>query len=305
MASVATSWESTFAGWTGQASDSEQERYDRTRREIETTLKKHPALEGYSFRVYPKGSYPNFTNVVRDSDVDIAAELTELFKNDFIGKAEGLSLADVGVTPYTGDYDLPAFKNDVEQALRDTFGSTVNRGNKAIHIRGGSGGLDADVVPCVEHRTWTSRGNYWKGIRLRDDSNPRAEIDNYPEQHLERGIAKNDRTNRRYKRVVRILKRLENKMVDDGVIDPVASFLIESAIWNVPDLKLTGPDTWTGRVRNALAHLFNGTLTDECYCSDEWMEANGIKYLFHLNQAWKFADAHRFDDAAWDYIGFD
>ncbi|HEY2715454.1 MAG TPA: hypothetical protein VGI73_04460 [Solirubrobacterales bacterium] len=25
--------------------------------------------------MYPKGSYPNFTNVVRDSDVDIAVEL--------------------------------------------------------------------------------------------------------------------------------------------------------------------------------------------------------------------------------------
>jgi len=29
-----------------------------------------------SLDVYAKGSYPNFTNVVRDSDVDIAAELT-------------------------------------------------------------------------------------------------------------------------------------------------------------------------------------------------------------------------------------
>jgi len=95
----------------------------------------------------------------------------------------------------------------------------VDSGKKAIHIRESKQGLAADVVPCVTHRTWTSRTTYHQGIALLNDAVPRQEIINYPKQHLKRSAEKNDRTHRRYKRVVRILKRLENEMVKRGVID--------------------------------------------------------------------------------------
>ena len=117
------------------------------------------------------------------------------------------------------------------------------------------------------------------------------------------GTAKNDRTNRRYKRVVRILKRLENEMVDQGIIKVVPSFLIESSVWNVPNDNFA-VDGWTARVRNALAHIYNGTRSNACVSSDDWLEANGIKYLFHASQGWSYQDAHSFADKAWDYIGF-
>src|SRR5436190_606082 len=95
-------------------------------------------------------------------------------------------------------------------------------------------------------------------------------------------------TSRRYKRVVRILKRLENEMVDQGVIDVVPSFLIESAVWNVPNSSFDY-STWTARVRAALAHIFNGTLSSDCVSSDDWLEANNIKYLFHASQSWTYS----------------
>ena len=62
---MARDWEATFSGWTGRASDSEQDRYERTRNAIRDALSAHSALQGYSFDVYAKGSYPAFTNVVR------------------------------------------------------------------------------------------------------------------------------------------------------------------------------------------------------------------------------------------------
>jgi uncharacterized protein YyaL (SSP411 family) len=80
-------WASTFSDWTGRASDAEQSRYEWTRNQIDEALRGSARLTTYSFNVYAKGSYPNFTNVVRDSDVDVAAELTTLFQNDFIGEA--------------------------------------------------------------------------------------------------------------------------------------------------------------------------------------------------------------------------
>jgi hypothetical protein len=299
--------EQTLADWTGRASDAEQDRYDWTRRQIREALAASGALSSWSFDVYAKGSYPNFTNVVRDSDVDIAAELTNPARNQFSHGAEGMSIGDFGLTPYTGTHDLAGFKNEVEAALRSHFpAGSVTRGDKAIHVRESSRGLAADVVPCQTHYQYINRqGTRRKGILLRNDANPLQHIVNYPKQHYDEGIAKNDATSRRYKRVVRILKRLENKMVDESLIDPVPSFLIESAVWNVPNPGFTGPDSWTGRVRNALAHIFNGTRTDDCVSSTDWMEANNIKFLFHSSQNWTWQQAHTFASRAWDRIGFD
>lgn len=299
-------WEETFSGWTGPASDAEEERYESTRTAIDKALRNYPNLAKYSFKVYPKGSYPNYTNVVRDSDVDVAAELTELYTADFIEDAQGLDLRAVGGTPYTGTYDLPAFKDDVERALILRFGAAaVTCGKKAIHVRKSTSRLAADVVPCVTHKTWVTRTRCIQGIRLRNDLRPYEVIENFPAQHLKRGTEKNDRTRRRYKRVVRILKRLENEMVARGVIDEVASFLIESAVFNVPDHDLLAPGTWSGRVRNALAHIYNGTRTSASVRSAAWMEANNVKYLFDPSQSWTHEQAHEFADRAWDYIGFE
>jgi hypothetical protein len=302
---VARDWESTFSGWTERASDAEQSRYEWTRDQIDEALRGDARLQAYSFTTYPKGSYPNFTNVVRDSDVDIAAELTTLFQMEFIHDAAGLTLADVDVTPYTGDASLSGFKDDVHKALVDHFGAgPVDRGNKAIHIRESGAGLAADVVPCVTHRTYFSRTRFAEGIRLRNDARPTEVIENYPKQHLDEGIRKNDAASRRFKRVVRILKRLENEMVDRGIIGEVPSFLIESAVFNTPTAHFN-PSTWTGRVRNVLAHIFNGTMSSECVSSSEWMEVNRIKCLFHASQNWTHQQAHEFAARAWDYIDFD
>jgi hypothetical protein len=302
---AARDWEARFTSWKGKASDSEEEKYKRTCRAIGEALRSSDRLGSYEFDVYAKGSYPNFTNVVRDSDVDIAVELTTFFKTRFIHAAEGLTMADVGVTPYEGDATLAGFKDDVERALIAYFGAgIVDRGSKAIRVAENSGRLPADVVPCVTERTWTNPTSYNEGIRLHNDRNPVERIINYPKQHLEQGTRKNDATSRRYKRVVRILKRLENEMVDEGVIGVVPSFLIESSVWNVPNSKFEAP-TWKGRVRAVLRHIFNETLNDGCVTSDDWLEANAIKFLFWSGQNWSYTDAHEFASKAWDYIGFE
>lgn len=299
--------EHTLAGWIGRASDAEQNRYEWTRTQIRTALDKSTALSAWSFDVYPKGSYPNFTNVVRDSDVDIAAELTGLARYSFAHGAAGMSMEDFGLSRYTGSYGLARFKDDVEAALVDHFpAGAVKRGKKAIHIRESSQGLAADVVPCEQHFEYISgEGRRRQGILLRNDANASQHLVNYPQQHYDQGVAKNDVTSRRFKRVVRILKRLENQMVDEGLIAPVPSFLIESAVWNVPNRSFTHPDTWTGRVRGALAHIFNGTMTSECEASSAWKEVNNIKFLFHVAQSWTWQQAHQFADAAWNRIGLD
>ena len=297
-------WESTFSRWYQRASDAEQTRYENTCKAINEALRDSPRLSQYSYEVYPKGSYPAFTNVVRDSDVDIAAELTTFFGNEFIHDAKGLSLSDVGVSPYTGDATLKGFKDDVEAALTRAFGAdSVERGNKAIHIRESSRSLKADVVPCVTHKTWIARGRARTCIRLLNDARPAQEIHNYPKQHLTEGTKKNDATSRRYKRVVRILKRLENEMVEKKVIDVVPSFLIESAVYNVPNDRFDR-SSWSARVEGVLSYIFSGTKSDVCVSSDDWLEVNRCKYLFFSGQSWSYATANNFALQAWRYLGF-
>jgi hypothetical protein len=91
-------------------------------------------------------------------------------------------------------------------------------------------------------------------------------------------------------------------MVAKHVIEAVPSFLIESAVYNVPNASFDAT-TWTGRVQNALAHIYNGTTTDACLTSDDWLEVNRVKYLFAPGQTWSRATAHSFADQAWDYLG--
>ena len=155
----------------------------------------------------------------------------------------------------------------------------------------------------MTERTWTDVGQFHEGIRLQNDRDRNEWIVNYPIQHLEEGKRKNTATSKRYKRVVRILKRLENKMVAEGVIEAVPSFLIESLVWNTPDPKFEA-STWSGRVQNALAHAYNETRSPECFRSNDWLEANAQKFLFYDGQNWSYQEAHAFAAAAWQYIGY-
>ncbi|WP_162907431.1 hypothetical protein [Allorhizocola rhizosphaerae] len=287
--------EATLFSWTSKASDTEDARYEWTKSAINAALADW-SFDGQSFDVYAKGSYPNHTNVVRDSDVDIAVELTGITNHEFIHGAEGLSLDDVGITPYTGSYDLNRFKNDVELALARQFGrGAVIRGDKAIHIEGSRQRLKADVVVCQTLVSHTSRQGRFEGIRIRPDSG--GEIHNYPRQHLAEGIRKNDATQRRYKRIVRILKRLENEMVRAGATADIPSFLIESLVWNLPDRIFNNNPTWTTRISEAL-HVIH----DSYKTQDKWFETNGIKYLFRPTQKWDEAQADKFALAALKYL---
>jgi len=294
---MATKTESQLQSWTGQASDAEQARYEWTKGQIREALR-GGTIDQYSFEVYPKGSYPNHTNVVRDSDVDIAVELTEIQRHEFTHSAKDLSLEDFGISRYMGGYSVDLFKNDVEAALRRQFGgSAVERGNKAIHVRESARGLKADVVVCQTLKSHPNPlvSSTRTGILISPDRGPK--IHNFPKHHLDEGVRKNDATNRRYKRLVRIVKRMENEMVANNIIPVVPSFLMESMVWNVPNRIFNYNDTWTSRLRESLGHIYN---TDR----SEWLEANNIKFLFHTSQAWSEGDAMTFVERAWRYMGF-
>ncbi len=298
---LARDWESSFSGWTGAEGTVEEEKAQRTLQRVRDALAPSRALSSVSVSVYPKGSYANRTNVVRDSDIDVAVELTSIAHHDFIHQAKDLTIGDLGMSPYTGPYEWRRFKDHVEQALVAAFGAQlVTRGNKAIRVEATSTALPIDVVPCETTVVHTSRTTSHKGIRITPDSG--AAIVNYPKQHLDQGLTKNNATTKRYKRTVRILKRLENEMVSKKLITVVPSYLIESLVWNCSNSTFAGSTTWKGIIRAVIVEAYNDTKTVEA--AKDLLEANNIKYLFHPSQKWTREQANQFLRDAWNYVGY-
>jgi len=200
------------------------------------------------------------------------------------------------------------FKDMVGKALTSYLGGLgVTRGNKAFDVHENTYRIDADVVPTFEHRRYTGRhsldgtAEYLSGVAFLPDKG--AMIINWPDQNYENGVLRNDETGRIYKRVIRILKRLRNAMQEDKIAgaENIASFLIESLVWNAP-LEAFKHETYTEDVRYVIANVFNHTRMDNA-CS-EWGEVNELKYLFRPSQPWTREQANRFLDSAWNYIGF-
>jgi hypothetical protein len=94
--------------------------------------------------------------------------------------------------------------------------------------------------------TASTRRVYHVGHRIFPRSG--GSIDNFPKQNLDNGRAKNNSTNRRYKQIVRCLKRLEGELVEQGKIArEYPGYLVECMLYNVLDIYFTSEPTSTRR----------------------------------------------------------
>ena len=300
--------ESQLVGWTQRPSNNEDEKRDRTERMIRAAIDADPALSRVGRRVFAQGSYANNTNVRNDSDVDIAVQYTDGVYTDVASQDDQIAKrAQASLPDYTGPF--PAFldyKQAVYRALVNYFGADqVTWKNKCIEVAASTSRLPADVVACWSYRWFYGYGSSSRahdGICLYADSGARRRIVNYPDQHRDNGTKKNNDTGRTYKRVVRILKRMENAMVDAGDIDPVPSFLIESLVHSADDSRF-GASTWQERVALVLAHMHTATSGLEPRVElDRLCEVNDIKFLFHPAQPWTREQANDFALRAFAYL---
>lgn len=292
------SLEEKLAGWTGPSSSTEQDRQERTERMVREAINNHEPFDACSLKVFAKGSYANNTNVRADSDVDVAVQCTECIYWEEVTKGTH--------TPsgkYEGHWTPSNLRNELIAALRATFpGQVDTSGSVAIEVNASTARVNADVVPCFSYEWHLSSGTVVEGTRVFTTSG--RHFENFPDQQLNNGRAKNNRTNGRYKKVVRVAKRIENAMVDAGYHREVPSYLVECLVYNCPDSVLAGY-TWTDRIKSCLVHIWDD-LQGDSEPSDErqrWLEVNEIKFLFHPSQKWTRADGRDFAYAAWNYLG--
>lgn len=306
---MARDWKSLFTNWAKPPSDTEEEKADRAARMIREAINEFEPLKSRGTQVYGTGSYKNNTNARFESDIDVAVVLTDAFFAAYPPNGKKPQASDLGHGKGVS-YGLRHFRDDVGRALVKKFGADgVTPGSKAFDVHSNTVRLDADVAVFLNHRRYTGEKNadgtwhYLEGVEMRDRDDTR--IINWHAQHYDNGVSKNRRTSRRYKCVVRILKRLRDDMQEQGetpvkAASKVPSFLLECLAYNAGD-GCYGGDHLYDDVKAVIGRAWTDTKPG---VDADLVEVSGLKWLFSASQPWTQAEAHEFLLRAWNHVGF-
>lgn len=266
--------EQQLATWSKRGANTSAE---TTYTSIKAALKSAANLQKYEYDVYLQGSYGNATNIHGNSDVDVVAELDSAFYYDLSRLTESeRTYYNQNLT--STKFTFNDFRDDVQKALEAYYGQKlVTARNKCIAVAAASGRLDADVVPCLEYRLYTSYTQsakaYTPGIKFYTRQ-PVREVINYPKPHRDNGANKNQRVNEAYKPTVRIFKNWRDRVIADGrLVDGITpSYFVECLMSNVPDAAFKF-STWGSIVHACLQYLTQNDISG-------FMCQNGVTPLF-------------------------
>ena len=295
--------EQTLDNWRKPASENEEQKISNAITMIKDAVKAHAILKTKEIEFVMQGSYCNNTNVKLDSDIDVCVMLKDSFYSEY---REGATKENYGFTDGTNNYD--DYRGYIIEAMQNKFGKeNVKPRSKAIYIESNTYRVHADVVAAFQFRNYTqeTKNNSYDFIEgIKFFTTESKEIINYPKVHVKNGIYKNDNTLRRFKRTVRLYKRIRNKMIEDGlpVSENIRSFLLESLLWNIPNSIFNNEDTWNDTLRNTIISLFNSTKTEEG-CKT-WGEVSEHFYLFHSGRKWNREDTNGFLVQMWNYLEY-
>jgi hypothetical protein len=291
--------------WIQPSSTDEKTQQDRAERMVANAVSAHPAFWGYTIKTYTKGSYPNNTNVRRDSDVDVVVEARDVSYSDSNSKVADRSAKGV---PYQGPWTPNAWRREVLRAMVNAFGTpgVDSSGKIAINIKAVPGSRpSADVVPSFLYYRYADASRSQAKAAQGSCVFPKGssvKIVNWPQQQLDNGRAKNSSTGGRYKAYVRALKNAENTLGSAGLLNELPSYFMECLAFNVPNMVLTESSLDAG-FRATLIHMW-ARLTDGT-AGQDWVEPNWQKYLFRrTKQKWTVGDGKELVTATWNYLGY-
>lgn len=293
---VSATFEERLQRWSEPPSKTEIEKCERVERMVREAIAADPKLSRMDIKVFAKGSYANRTNIPSDSDVDVGVLHQGLYFNKY---PEGMSDKDFSFSD--ADYSFREFSADVARAIQNKFGTTeVLVDDKCIKIRSNSCRVDADVVPHFRHRLFNPNKTYREGVALKTIDG--KTIYNWPVQDYDNGVAKNDRTSRSYKGLVRVLKSIRSEMEDSNIPSAkfAKSFLLSCLAYNVPD-EYFSRNTYTEVLSGSLEYLI--WMTSDSARAKEWTEVNNVKFLFHSTQPWNLMNVNTFLRDAKSFIG--
>jgi hypothetical protein len=246
------------------------------------------------YKVFLQGSYGNDTNVYKESDVDVVIQLNQTFKSDTSELSSDQVIAwDKAYS--NSSYGYHDFRKDVRKVITDKYGSDVKVGDKAIAMAANGNRRKADVITSLQYRRYYKFNgifdeSYEVGICFYNESGEL--IANYPKQHSANMTTKHQLTASWLKPMVRIVKNMRNKLVDDNIIKSgiAPSYYIEGLLYNVPNDKFgtSYGDTFV----NAMSWILQADRS-------KFVCANGQYYLVRDNAhtCWPKANCDQFLNA--------
>jgi hypothetical protein len=231
--------ESQLSTWSHQGSITQSSATYNTVKNVLEAVGNPYSMKNY--KVFLQGSYGNDTNIYAESDVDIVIKLDDCFRHDLnklpSDQKEAFKAAHSNAT-----YTHIDFKRDVLSVLEGKYGDDIDPGDKAINIAANGNRRKVDVIAAIKYRRYhkflsNSDQIYDEGICFYNGAGEC--IANYPQQHSANCTAKHQATNAWFKPMVRILKNMRSKLVEDGVIETgdAPSYYIEGLLYNVPKEK--------------------------------------------------------------------
>ena len=120
-----------------------------------------------------------------------------------------------------------SFRDHAMKAMRGRFGNAVKSGRKTLKLPKGKIPADADLVVTLSHMQGI-------GFYLTDEG---RWVVSFPQQHHQRGLKKEQATNERFKRTIRMFKAARNQLVGKRALtkEDAPSYFIECLHYNVPD----------------------------------------------------------------------
>ncbi|NYF09771.1 hypothetical protein HDC94_000927 [Leifsonia sp. AK011] len=279
-----------------------QDAAQKTFASVQAAIKASEQLSALNLDVFLQGSYPNGTNTRGDSDVDVVVMMRRTYMpNTTLLSAEEKQVHEQMRVP--GTTTAAQLRAGVHSALNGYYGaSEVESRNKCLRVARREGYVDADVVPALQEKRFTSYPRFGspkfiEGISISPLEGPR--IVNYPKEHLKNGNAKNARAGE-YKTTVRQVKRLRRAAVDAGVLERgvAPGYLLECMVYNAPDHLFVGDDS--RRLVNVVTWMHEQSA--EQMASAFWA-VDRINHLFVEDPgAHNQYTAKRIADTLWDFL---
>ena len=302
-------WNDRFSHWEKPASVTEEGTIERAHAKVVSAISTNDWLRQQNVTISPQGSYHNNTNVRTEADIDLRAVHPSLKIEYGFAVVQDIAYRMLSY----GDYGLTfgqiftSMRAEMTSELARKFGAAnIVPGKKAIRIKGITGSrAEVDLVPAVKlhYVEWyphLNRYNVTEGVAI-FSTESRWTL-NFPEQHSANGVIKRGATSHRFKRIVRVFKRLRADMMERGLLAvKVPSFLVECLVYIVEnEYFLVESDDGYDRVRRValrMQELLNSP------AATSLREINGIKLLFHSSEAWTLADARTFVNAVVIHLG--
>jgi hypothetical protein len=293
-----SSWNDWLAHAERPASDHEETKIQRAAATVTGLITNHAPLVATNGKIVPQGSYYNNTNVRLEADMDLRFHLPGIKTVYAAGVDEQAADAALGYSATGPGFQqtLTEVRRELGKILIAKFGSANvdTTGAKAITVAGLESRADCDIVPTfslhyIEHIVPTGEFFTTKGSCILGQGG--LWTFNFPEQHYANGVAKRGRTKHRFKRNVRMLKRLNYELeAISAILKRLPSFLIECLVYVVDDdLFLDDNNDRFGRLLNILMRIHH-LLGDQNWVHGA-TEINEVKFLFREGQAWTVDEA--------------